>query len=96
MAKGEGIAEKTVVYAGRVEPLYGYILPISKHYFAYKYINTDEVIISWNVYDSEGGWLSRTLKLLSSTKPYTFNGHCAPKEFWKTFKNLNLNEIEKE
>jgi len=74
--------------------LIGYILPITKFYFSYKDLATGETVVSWNYFIARGGWLSRTLNILGSDAPYTFNGNCAPENGGsKIFKKLNIKVI---
>jgi len=89
---------KVITYVGNVLPLDGYILPINKHYWAYKDILTNEIVIRWDIYDAEGGWLSHFLNFPEGNPPYTFIGHCAPNNYWSNFQKLKvkLNFTDKE
>lgn len=57
---------------------YKYRLPIKIENWSYKDVVTGEVLISWNKYRSDGGWLSQKIKLMGETGPFTFNGYCHP------------------
>lgn len=67
-----------------------YFVPISLEYFSYKDRITGEVLVSWISLRTDGGWLSRSLNILSSKKPYTFNGVCTPKKIKTILSDLQL------
>lgn len=67
-----------------------YFVPISLEYFSYKDRITGEVLVSWIYLRADGGWLSRSLNILSSKKPYTFNGVCTPKKIKTILSDLQL------
>jgi hypothetical protein len=76
------------------ENINNYLLPITTEYFSFKDIDSDEILVSWNVFYAKGGWLSRSLNFFGSTKPYIFDGTCGSPKWKKTiFSDLNVNVI---
>lgn len=68
-----------------------YFVPISKNNTSYVDAVTGELLIGWNTYRAKGGWLSRSLNLMESNAPYTFNGVCGPEKFNKSIlSDLNI------
>lgn len=86
---------KTVVsQKHQKQEITSYILPVTEDRFVYKDTGSDEILISWNVYRSDGGLLSRSLNILGSSKPYLFHGTCISPRWKKTiFSDLNVNVI---
>ena len=73
------------------------IIPVVSQTWTYPDINTHKSLVSYKVFDADGGWLSRAIHFNYVHKPYTFNGHCGPG--WvrvnEIFKNLNVTIIKK-
>lgn len=88
----EKVKGKTVVSMGAKDSkLVNYILPITKLNFSYKDFHTNEILISWNDFRAEGGWLSHAIGFSEGHPPYTFNGYCYPENSGsKIFKKLNI------
>lgn len=85
-AKGRVVVAQPIQYVS----IDDYFVPISLEYFSYKDRITDEVLVSWISLRTDGGWLSRSLNILSSKKPYTFNGVCTPKKIKTILSDLQL------
>ena len=89
------IKGKTVISKG-VESLNinNYMVPIVEKKRLFKDVNSETILISWNEFHAQGGWLSRYLNILSTTEPYLFDGACiSPK--WKNsiFSDLEITEV---
>jgi len=56
--------------------LSGYVLRTEEQYWAYKDPDTNEILISWKDFKSNGGWLSNFIGFPDGHPPYTFDGSC--------------------
>jgi hypothetical protein len=75
--------------------VYGHTLLITKKSWSFKDVTTGEILLSWNEYRSDGGWLSRRLKLMGETGPFIFYGYCYPEDSGSyIFTKLNISEIQ--
>lgn len=75
---------------------YGYALPIVTQKWSYKDVYEEKVIVEWSEYRSEGGWLSRRIKLMGQSGPLTFNGYCYPEGSGSyIFNKLEIKKIQR-
>lgn len=92
---GEDARGQTVTTMGiRKSPVSNMLLPVYEENWAYKSVKSDDVVLSWNVFHSEGGWL---LQWLAGPKggPFIFDGVCLSPNWKKSvFKDLNLIEVD--
>lgn len=84
--------DRVVVYQEVENKKYNnYMVPIVESYESYRALNSNELVIGWNVFRAEGGLLSRSLNLFESDKPYTFSGICiSPKWKKSVFADFNI------
>ena len=75
----------------------GMAVPVSSQAWNYPNVETKELLLSYKVFDADGGWLSRWIDFNSVHQPYTFKGHCGPgwTKVDELFKNLNVTVIRK-
>lgn len=75
---------------------YSYTLPIITQKWSYKDVYEEKVIVEWSEYRSEGGWLSRRIKLMGQSDPLTFNGYCYPEGSGSyIFNKLEIKKIQR-
>lgn len=58
--------------------LEGMAIPVHSYEQVFIDIKTHETLLTYQVFDADGGWLSRAINFNYVHKPYTFNGHCGP------------------
>ena len=70
--------------------LTGYRIP-----FIYRDASTKEPVLTFDLFNINGGILIRTLGISETNSPLTFVGHCAPKEWptWSKFEERNLIKV---
>lgn len=85
-ARGKTVVSQPIQY----EYLSNNLIPISREYLSYKDKYSGEVLVGWYSLHAEGGWLARSLNILSSKKPYTFDGVCTPSNIKTILSDLEL------
>lgn len=89
---------KSVFLEGQNFELHQFIVPIDNYHLNYRDVETNEVILSWNEYRAQGGWLSRLINFPQGSPPYTFNGVCYPENVFgrkNIFDRLNIKQVGK-
>lgn len=72
-----------------------YAVTIRKQYWAYVDVDTGELLVSWNEYFAEGGWLIMALGISEASSPLTFTGVCRPEGARSpVFKKLNITKVD--
>jgi len=75
----------------------GYFLPITMHYLRFADKETNEIVFSYKVFYSDGGFLGRVLQLSDDNGPVLFYGKCTPPEaleFRKMINDFNVNLVD--
>jgi len=73
------------------------VIPVMSYTQTFTEINTNESLLSYKVFDADGGWLSRAIHFNYVHQPYTFSGHCGPGavRVEELLKSLNVTIIKK-
>jgi len=71
------------------------VLPVRKEIWKYAEHISDEDLISYVDFYSDGGWLSRAINFNNVHRPYTFLGVCSGDKDDSVFQKLNIKKINK-
>jgi len=68
------------------------IIPIVITTGAWEDAETGELLLTYRIISSKGGWLSHFMG--GGTSFFTLNGKCSSKEYYKLFEKLNITKLE--
>lgn len=71
------------------------VLPVRKEIWKYAEHISDEDLISYVDFYSDGGWLSRAINFNNVHRPYTFLGVCSGDKDDSVFQKLNIKKVNK-
>lgn len=94
----EKYARGKTVFLDDIKPIktYAHTLPVITQKWSYKDVYEEDVIVEWNEYRSQGGWLARRIKLMGQSGPLTFNGYCYPEGSGTyIFNKLEIKKIQR-
>jgi len=94
----ENIEGRTVfLMAPPTVEIQGYVLPIRMQYWKFADKKTNEVVFSYKIFYSKGGFLGRVLQLSSNGDPVLFYGICMPpksQEFREMISEFHVNLVD--
>jgi len=71
------------------------VLPVHKEIWKYAEHISNEDLISYVNFYSDGGWLSRAINFNNVHRPYTFLGVCSGDKDDSVFQKLNIKKVDK-